>query len=97
MINWNMIAQSFFDGFSPLDALIERPLRPGSMDNLIDVNHPNPLMLHFEQSLYDSQETLRRMTAETHAAMMKAATDELRQAVREAGTPRKIAERHGNA
>lgn len=96
MPNWTTIAQTFFDGFSPLDALIERPVRPGSADNLIDVGHPNPLMLHFAQDLRASRDALRRMTTEVHLAMTKAAAEELRHAATDA-TPRQVAERHGNA
>lgn len=97
MLKWTTITQTFFDGFSPLDALLERAVRPGSTENLIDVNHPSPLVLHFAQDISESREAMNRMMAELNVAVMRLAADELRQALKETGAPRKVVERHGNA
>jgi excisionase family DNA binding protein len=42
-MNWKIITQTILDGFSPLDTLIERSVRPGSNENLIQVDgYPIP-------------------------------------------------------
>lgn len=97
MFNWKTITRTFLEGLLPLDALVERPVRPGSDANLIDVNHPNPLMLHFSQDLREMRVAMNRMMADLNVAVMKVAAEELRRAATEAGAPRRAVERHGHA
>jgi hypothetical protein len=45
MANLRVLVQTFLEGLSPLDALVERQVRPGSGENLIDVNY-RPLRVY---------------------------------------------------
>jgi len=96
MARWKMIAETFLDGFSPLDALIERPVRPGSTENLIQGNHPHPYILHFQQDLKGWIRMLREVRTEINKEAFRAAAEEMKQAM-SPPNPRKAMERHGGA
>ena len=49
MANWRVLAETFLDGLSPLDALIQRPTRPGAGENLIDVDYWPPTVWDFSK------------------------------------------------
>jgi len=96
MIRWKMIAQTFLDGLSPLDVLVARPVRPGSTENLIQVSHPHPYILHFEQDLRGWVKMLWEVRTEINKEAFRAAAEEMKQAVK-SPNPRKVMERHTGA
>jgi hypothetical protein len=98
-MNFRMIKDAFLDGLSPLDVLVERPVRPGSTENLILADHPNPFILHLGQEARLTIAQMKNLRMEISKVVFKAfaeaAIGSVPKAAAQVGRVERVSERHG--
>ncbi len=67
--NWRNVGAAFLDGFAPLDNLFEKPIRPGSEDDLIQTGEMSSQSARIGEKQTEAYATMRKRLTVTIAKL----------------------------